>query len=108
MLSSSASHHPDLPSGSSSDITIRELAQVPPVRAHLLPCKVHCKCSEEDSTCNHPAKVEMYFDPVIRGDPDKGYSATMRGRLLRGALLDVPEGCTGKVMKESMDTEVMQ
>ena len=74
---------------------------------HLLPCTVQCTCDvEEDRDCTHPAKVDKYFDPVIRSngtkeDRDLGYSATFRGRPLQGALMEVPGGYTGQVLSDS-------
>lgn len=94
-------------------ISIREPAQTDALSAHFLPCKIQCLCSseEDNKTCRHPAKVDVYFDPVIRttaaGSLGEGYRATFRGRPLRGAILDVPEGFTGAVLKECADAEVI-
>lgn len=94
-------------------INVRQPNQIDPVSAHLLPCKVHCSCSSEDeatSSCRHPAKVDVYFDPVIRptgvaaGSLSEVQSATFRGRPLSGAVIDVPEGYTGTILKECPDT----
>lgn len=79
---------------------------------HLLPCKVKCVCDgEEEVTCSHPAKVDEFFDPVIRTVGSEGeetrtralgeeYSATFRGRPLRGVLVKIPDGFTGQVLHE--------
>ena len=76
---------------------------------HLLPCKVKCTCDaldeNEQRRCRHVAKVDDYFTPIIsevnRGDENKQYSASFRGRPLRGAVVDVPEGYRGVVLKDN-------
>ena len=74
---------------------------------HLMPCKIHCTCDKEENTsCRHPASVDTFFDPVMRKTPAKDgmgeeYSATFRGRPLRGVLLDVAEGYAGQVLRKS-------
>ena len=97
-------------SSAHSVINVREASETdcPQLRAHFLPCKVSCtRANKEDvsKTYTHPAKVDVYFDPVIRpqqsaGCPGEGCSATFRGRPLRGAVLEMPEGYTGRVLKE--------
>ncbi len=84
------------------------------VSLHYLPCKVECVCDgkEDARPCTHPAKVDTFFDPVMRkaegggaggaaGGVGESYSATFRGRPLEGVLMKVPEGYTGKVLCES-------
>lgn len=88
----------------------REVAVTP---THFLPCKVKCTCDGESKFCNHPAKVDVYFDPVIRTTKSnksvmkdgvmslgERCSATFRGRPLQGVLMSVPEGFTGQILQE--------
>jgi hypothetical protein len=97
---------------SSGAITIRRAVgepspPTPPL--HLLPCKIGCTCDkEENKACKHPAKVDTFFEPVIRKTSEKesgvgrlgdGYSATFRGRPLRGVVMDVADGYTGEVLR---------
>ncbi len=86
---------------------------------HLLPCKVECKGEDDCSS----AKVDTYFTPTIRPTNEtinlstsaekqqKVYTATFRGRGLKGVTAAVPDGFTGVVLKEinqSSEEEVWQ
>lgn len=85
---------------------------------HLLPCKIQCTCDQEENRfCRHPANVETFFEPVIRKIPAKengaeclgdGYSATFRGRPLRGVLVNVAEGFTGQILRKSEHSGIEQ
>ena len=83
---------------------------------HLLPCKLQCSCEPSDfngkKKCDHLARVQDYFDPVIRGakgeelgTPGGGYTASFRGRPLQGTVLDIPEGYTGAHLQEKSPTD---
>ena len=78
---------------------------------HLLPCKVECEGVEGCSS----AKVDTYFAPVIRatnetihlstakgcdGKPNQVYTATFRGRRLKGVNIAIPDGLTGVMLRE--------
>lgn len=78
---------------------------------HFLPCKINCTCDQEDNRhCRHPANVDTFLEPVIRKIPAREsgvgclgdcYSATFRGRPLRGVLVNVAEGFTGQILHKS-------
>ena len=102
------------PEGGHSGQEIRIKSDYPPPKSssvHLLPCKVEC---EGVDGCG-PAGVDTYFTPVIRetdetakltvakedrGDMNQVYTATFRGRRLKGVKVKVPEGFSGCVLKE--------
>lgn len=95
--------------GTGSRRTAEKTSSTPSI--HLLPCKIQCTCDkEENKLCRHPAKVDTFFDPVVRKTPTKengvgclgdGYSATFRGRPLRGVLVNIAEGYAGQVLRKS-------
>lgn len=82
---------------------------------HLLPCKIKCTCDnldeDEQRRCTHPAKVDEYFSPIIRkldkGEENNHCTASFRGRPLRGAVMNVPEGYQGVVLRENSG-EIME
>eukprot|EP00042_Codosiga_hollandica_P020407 m.66002 g.66002 ORF g.66002 m.66002 type:complete len:125 (-) comp49838_c0_seq1:9-383(-) len=48
-----------------------------------------------------PANVAAYFTPHIAQQPDGSLTSSFRGRLLRGAHVALPEGYTGKILRET-------
>lgn len=94
-------------------ISIRE-SDVAVSTIHLMPCKIRCTCDQEEGEelCRHPAMVDTFLDPVIRKTApegssnngvecsNEGYSATFRGRPLRGQLVTVPDGHMGQVLSK--------
>ena len=72
-------------------------------RVHLLPCKIQAVSRDSEQTAQAPAKVDHFFDPVIRRGNEGGsevYTAAFRGRPLQGVEVAVPQGYTGVVLKE--------
>lgn len=80
---------------------------------HLLPCRVECDgVRDEGGEGCTPAKVDAYFAPVIRESNERiqistidkelspVYSATFRGRRLKGIKVSIPNGFVGCVLKE--------
>lgn len=98
----------------------RRTGDDPSPSLHLLPCKIQCTCDQEENKfCRHPANVETFFEPVTRKIPAKesgaeylgdGYSATFRGRPLRGVLVNVAdaEGFTGQVLRKCEEASNME
>ena len=78
---------------------------------HLLPCTIQCTCRDRDNKdCKHPAKVDEFFEPVIRkGCAEEGenetlgdiYTGSFRGRPLKGVLVKVPDGYVGQILKKN-------
>ena len=84
---------------------------------HLLPCRVECDGVRDEvgEGCG-PAKVDTYFAPVIRESNERirlsttaskdeelspVYSATFRGRRLKGVKVNTPNGFVGCILKET-------
>lgn len=65
---------------------------------HSLPCRI----SADNETGTIAAKVTTYFDSntIVSGD-GTAMTASLRGRPLRGARLNLPESYRGVVMRET-------
>lgn len=78
---------------------------------HLLPCKIECTCdASKESLCTHPAKVDVYLEPVIKRKVENRstvYSASFRGRPLQGVSVKIPEGFTGQILFKEQNQDAL-
>ena len=117
----------DMSSPSSQSISIHGGRETSEVSLHYLPCKVECDCEGDTSKDassergRRPAEVECYFEPVIREgsgtirlgrESSQVFTATFRGRPLKGVEISIPEGYRGVVLREqgtvSHDSQVIK
>ncbi|XP_071477725.1 ribonuclease H2 subunit C-like [Diadema antillarum] len=80
----------------SLSISAKSLYTVEPASLHLIPCTIEA---------NSEANVSHYFTSAIRDDENQGQGKTvlqtsLRGRLLKGQEVLVPDGYRGVVLKE--------
>ncbi|KPP77079.1 Ribonuclease H2 subunit C-like [Scleropages formosus] len=71
-------------------VQLGSLGQADKPQIHLLPCEI-----EHDG----PAEVSRYFTPTVK-DHKNEMSVSFRGRGLKGAEINCPQGYTGLVLKE--------
>lgn len=102
------------------EIRIKKREVCPTSSVHLLPCKIVC---DSEDGCD-PARVDTYFTPVIRPTNEavnlstatdatgsvssQVFTAPFRGRGLKGVKVNVPEGFSGYVLRESSQSPADQ